>query len=621
MGEVMKKHTSIATGLALVAFGLRIYHLGSPPLLWDEGWSIGLSRLPLSEIARITALDVHPPLYYLLLKGWLLLGSHEFVTRFLSVLAGVLTVPLTYHAGRVWRGRRVGFLTACYITIAPPLIYYSQITRMFALCVVFLVLATYGLLKFLDSRFGARGHTVWPSLALFVVGAAGALYSFYYAGFVVAALFVYAVIAAPRRWKTTLAGFGAVAGLYLPWVLYAAPAMLNRVGERTGFTFAIGRALRLAAEGFYGLVFPYGVGWPAVAAVLLVAGVGALVGSRRLGRWALLPLLAIGATLFGAAVGAQAHMFAARYTIVASPFVALALAGALGLLAGRRWLFAIGMLLILATTAPTITNYVYGKSYEVFDPFDPGMDWQVLHEPADADDVVFFNVLSLAGTYQRYRTPDDPPWSYALRWDPVIEPLPAAQARIEQAATSHDRLWVVLYKGTVAANAELKEWLDERFYSAEGLGWRGDTLYLSYVDPQEPWRDVGLGAQFGNMALKAARYTPAGSQSGCATCAAAGVDLVWRADGAVQQEAKVFVHLYDAAGNLVAQHDSVPVNGTRPTTTWEAGETLVDRHGLALPDQVAGPLQLVVGLYEPATGERLRTSDGRDTISVGSVVK
>ncbi len=644
----MKKRSSILAGLTLVAFALRVYHLGSPPLLWDEGWSIGLSRLSLGEIARITALDVHPPLYYALLKGWLALGPHEFVTRFLSVMAGVLVVPLGYHAGQVWRDRRVGLLVALYITIAPSLVYYSQITRMFALCVMFLVLGTYGLLTVIDpgakprrssltSSFlnpdtvsaSAPGrmalpidlrrlHFRWIPHLTFVVGAAGALYSFYYAGFVLAALFVYALISAPRRWKAILASFGTIAMLYLPWVLYAAPAMLNRVGKRTGFNFAVGRATALAVSGFYGLVFPYGIGWPAVYAILIAVVVGTIVGARRLGRWVLLPALTIGATLFGAALGAQAHMFAARYTIVASPFLALALAGALALMLRRQWLFAVGVTLILATTVPTITNYVYSKSYEVFDPFDPSADWQVLHKVADADDIVFFNVLSLAGTYQRYRTTDDPPWSYALRWDPVIEPLEVATARIENVAAASvgpDRLWFVLYKGTVAANADLKAWLDRRFYPAAAPGWREDTLYLAYVDPQGPWLDVPLDVHFGNIVLDAARYTPGNSAS-----TALGVDLVWHAEGPVERDAKVFVHLYDEAGNLVAQHDSVPVNGTRPTTTWQVGERLTDRHGLALREGQAGPLQLIVGLYEPATGERLRTSDGRDAVVVGTVM-
>lgn len=626
-------------GLTLAAFGLRVYHLGSPPLLWDEGWSIGLSQLPLGEIARITALDVHPPLYYILLKVWLSFGAHEFVTRFMSVLAGVLTVPLGYHVGRRWRGRRVGCLAALYLTLAPSLIYYSQITRMFAMSVAFLLLATYGLLGLVRARShgDSVNRTAW---FIFVVGSLGALYSFYYTAFVLVGLFIYALVAAPTRWKRTLLLFAGVAVLYLPWVAYAMPAMLDRVGARTGFDFSITQALGLTVAAFYDLIFPYGIGWPAVYVILAVVVVGLLVGAlrqaqdgaRRLGRWIWLPVLAIGLTLLGAALGAQAHMFAARYTIVASPFIALALAGALGLTAppapsvprsrerGGWWLVGLGVALVFLTTVPTIINYVYAKSYEVFDPFDPSDDWRMLHEPSDSDDIVFFNVLSLAGTYERYRTPQDPDWSYALRWDPVVESMSAAAPRIEKAARSHDRLWFVLYKGTVAANADLKAWLDERFYPAAAPGWQGGTLYVAYVDPQGLWSEIALHADYGPVRLMGARLTEPSVEPGCSRCGVVGVDLTWQAVGGAEREAdrdvKVFVHLYDGEGYLVAQHDSIPVLGTRPLPSWQIGETIVDRHGLAVPDGAQLPLTLGVGLYDAATGKRLRTVDGRDIVEI-----
>ena len=603
--------------LALLAFALRVYHLGSPPLLWDEGWSIGLSRLPLGEIARITALDVHPPLYYLLLKGWLLLGPHEFVTRFLSVLAGVLSVPLAYQVGRAWRGSGVGLLTGLYVAVAPPLVYYSQITRMFALCVAFLFLATYGLLTLNGERATTNGQRRRASSIVyrcaFFLGALGALYTFYYAGLVLAALFVYALVTAPRHWRRTVGDFVIVALLYLPWVVYATPPMLERVGRRTGFDFAWGAALGLMRESFVALVFPYGIGRAAVYAVLLVAAAGAVLSWRQLGRWTLLPLLTIGATLFGVALGAQAHMFAARYTIVAAPFLALGLGAAWVLLARYPVLSAAGLVLIVATTVPTLTGYVYSKSYEVLEPFDPSTDWRVLHGQADADDLVFFNVLSLAGTYERYRTPDDPVWSYALRWDPVIEPLEIAQARVEEAVQQHKRLWFVLYKGTVGANAELKAWLDKRFYPAAAPGWRGDTLYLAYVQPQGPWRTVELGVTFeGGIVLQRARFTQAHA-------GVVGIELEWWAQKQVARDAKVFVHLYDAVGQLIAQHDAFPANDTRPPSTWHPGERVLDRHGLALPEGVAGPWRLVVGLYDPDTGKRLRAEEGQTEVVLGQV--
>ncbi|MFQ6059308.1 MAG: hypothetical protein ACE5MB_10580, partial [Anaerolineae bacterium] len=88
--------------LLLLAFALRLHQLGTPPLRWDEGWSLGLGSLGWGEINRITALDVHPPLYYDLLKVWLSLGKTEFLTRFLSVLFGTLTIPLAYAVGSAW---------------------------------------------------------------------------------------------------------------------------------------------------------------------------------------------------------------------------------------------------------------------------------------------------------------------------------------------------------------------------------------------------------------------------------------------------------------------------------------------------------------------------------------
>jgi hypothetical protein len=307
-------------------------------------------------------------------------------------------------------------------------------------------------------------------------------------------------------------------------------------------------------------------------------------------------------------------MFAARYTIVAAPYLALGLGAALVLLARRPVLSAAGLLLILATTAPTLTGYVYSKSYEVLEPFDPSTDWRVLHGQTDADDIVFFNVLSLAGTYERYRTPQDPPWSYALRWDPVIEPLTLAQVRVREASARHDRLWFVLYKGTVAANAPLKAWLDENFYPTAAPGWQGDTLYLAYVEPRGPWHTVELGVTFAEgIVLQRARFTPMAHSN------AVGVELEWWTRGGVKRDAKVFVHLYDAAGQLVAQHDAFPANDTRPPSTWRPGERVLDRHGLASPEGAPGPWQLVVGLYDPQTGERLRTEDGRAVVELGVV--
>lgn len=89
------------------------------------------------------------------------------------------------------------------------------------------------------------------------------------------------------------------------------------------------------------------------------------------------------------------------------------------------------------------------------------------------------------------------------------------------------------------------------------------------------------------------------------------VTLFWRADGPTLQPYTVFLQLLDASGRLVAQQDRWPVENAWPPTCWPEGEQVVDPYTLALPaDLPVGRYALVAGLYDAATGERLRTGSG-----------
>jgi 4-amino-4-deoxy-L-arabinose transferase-like glycosyltransferase len=84
------------------------------------------------------------------------------------------------------------------------------------------------------------------------------------------------------------------------------------------------------------------------------------------------------------------------------------------------------------------------------------------------------------------------------------------------------------------------------------------------------------------------------------------VTVYWQAQREIEQSYKVFVHLYDQEGNILAQQDRVPGLGARPTTTWKEGEIVADR--LLVPIDSAAPIgeyRLAVGLYEQETGTRL----------------
>jgi hypothetical protein len=102
------------------------------------------------------------------------------------------------------------------------------------------------------------------------------------------------------------------------------------------------------------------------------------------------------------------------------------------------------------------------------------------------------------------------------------------------------------------------------------------------------------------------------------------VTLYWQAIERMDRRYKVFVHVED--GQMWGQQDAEPRCGTRPTTKWEPGQVVMDRHLVTLaPDTPPGEHPLNVGLYDEATGQRLEILDEQGAaqgnfISLGKVV-
>ncbi|HEY3110996.1 MAG TPA: hypothetical protein VGL23_19720, partial [Chloroflexota bacterium] len=90
--------------------------------------------------------------------------------------------------------------------------------------------------------------------------------------------------------------------------------------------------------------------------------------------------------------------------------------------------------------------------------------------------------------------------------------------------------------------------------------------------------------------------------------------LYWRPSGTPVRDYRIFNHVLDAAGKILTQRDGVPVNWSRPTTGWVAGESIEDVYELDLPP--GAPLRLRIGVYEPTGGQRLRTPGGDDHVDL-----
>ncbi len=194
--------------------------------LWlDEALTVNIAKLPLSELQHALRQDGAPPLYYVLLHGWIqVFGSGDVAVRSLSGVLGLVLMGLSYVAGMRFgkddRERRWSAWAAVLVVASSPYaIRYSTEARMYMLA---MVLVLFGYLAV--ERMIEHG----PSPARFVAVAlttAALLYTQYWSLFllaVVGALMLVRAWKAPEleRRQPRLVLLAMVAGglLFLPWV-------------------------------------------------------------------------------------------------------------------------------------------------------------------------------------------------------------------------------------------------------------------------------------------------------------------------------------------------------------------------------------------------------------------
>ena len=179
--------------------------------LWlDERLTYNIARLPLGDIPDALEQDGSPPLYYLLLHGWMrVFGESDLAARLLSGVLGIVALPLAWFVGRrAGRGdRTVAWVTVLLIAWSPFAVRYATEVRMYALLMV-LVLA-----GFLAVTNALERPTFLLLAAVALTSGLLALTHYW-------ALYLLAVVFAYLLWRRSWRVAGAVAAgglLVLPW--------------------------------------------------------------------------------------------------------------------------------------------------------------------------------------------------------------------------------------------------------------------------------------------------------------------------------------------------------------------------------------------------------------------
>ena len=361
--------------LVLLSLLLRTRELGVG--FWiDEGLSVGIADRPFLDIPDALRLDGSPPLYYLLLHGWMqLTGTSEEAVRTLSLLCALVAVPVAWWATRMLFGARAAWMAAVLAATNPFLTTYAQEARMYALMALLALLACAAFGRaFADAEEPHRRR--WA--VMFAAVLAAMLYTHNWALFFGAACGAawlgLALTAGPRRRELLIAGaiaFGGAALIYLPWVpttLYQAAHTGAPWAEAPTFVNLLGVPGRL-------------LGQFAQVALLLASGAGLMtLLSRRGGR--LSPAGRMAASMLAIAVmtvvlawlmSQASPAWAQRYLAVGLAPLLLAVAAGLAH-AGRLGVagLVVAALLAAGTTAPDDKSNVRDVATAIGPSLQPG---------------------------------------------------------------------------------------------------------------------------------------------------------------------------------------------------------------------------------------------------------
>ncbi|MFH1353808.1 MAG: glycosyltransferase family 39 protein [bacterium] len=212
--------------IIISSLAVRSYHLTSRSLWFDEAFSWRLIQFSNTEMLTRAAADVHPPLYYLVLKAWsFIFGSTLLSLRSFSVVAALLTIAASYlFTTYATSSRKVGLAAALLLTVSGFQIQYAQEARMYTLGTALLLLSSYLLLK------AVRESSLKYWLA-YAVTASALIYTHYFALFSLAGHFVFLfgyivhrtkgrlgeILSWRQVWHALLAAF-LILVFFLPWL-------------------------------------------------------------------------------------------------------------------------------------------------------------------------------------------------------------------------------------------------------------------------------------------------------------------------------------------------------------------------------------------------------------------
>lgn len=292
---------TVVAVLALAYVGARFWKLTASCLWFDEIFSVHAAGHSWGTILQFIAKDlIHPPLFYLLLKVWILIGGEGlFWLRLFPVALSIAAIiPFLYLCRELklsdW-SRAIAFIL---FAVNGPLIKYAQEVRMYSLL---LLLSLFSVWLFV--RYFHKGKGLTPLIIINIL-----LICAHYFGWLVILSEVAAIVIFQRiKIRAILITLGVSAVSFLPWVIgvWMAVREGSHVGQNIGWmqrpgVFQILQLVTGLVEPFHfpaSSVEPFTVLIVSIPIILIIIGgvIAGLVNDRTMEteKWETKRLLAI----------------------------------------------------------------------------------------------------------------------------------------------------------------------------------------------------------------------------------------------------------------------------------------------------------------------------------------
>lgn len=279
LSTYIKKYPKIDIAILLVGLAIfaTIALINAPraSIWFDEAFSTYIAQFSFWDIARYTASDVHPPLYYWALKIWSdVFGTTELAYRSLSILFGGAAISTAFVLARKFFGRKVAWLSLLFLIISPMVIRYSDEARMYTMAAFIVMLATYFMVKATETN--KTKYWVWYGVMVSL-----GMWTHYFTAFAWLAHWAWRATQVWRKgdkpkvfWKKFFSKqwiitYSVAVGLFLPWL----PFMAFQVGVvQSGFWIGpvgVDTPVNYMTNYFYYLEHGQATSWLAVALIFI----------------------------------------------------------------------------------------------------------------------------------------------------------------------------------------------------------------------------------------------------------------------------------------------------------------------------------------------------------------